>query len=597
MSEFSLPALYQVDPNVNLSDLIHRNAERYPDLVVISRKVAGRWRDLTAPEFLAEVHTAAKGLIASGIEPGDRVAIMSRTRYEWTLLDFAIWCAGAITVPVYETSSPEQVHWILSDSGSVAVITETDGHAATVAELRDRLPNIRHIWQIDAGAVDALADAGADIADTTVTERRSAATAESIATIVYTSGTTGRPKGCQLTHGNFLAELGNMIARLEPVFRTGESSVLLFLPLSHVFGRIAEIAAAMTPMKIGHVSDTKEIVAELAAFRPTLIQGVPRVFEKVYHTARTRAQTSGRGAIFDRAAQTAVDYSHALDGGRIPLRLRVAHTVFDFLVYRRLREALGGRATFAICGGAPLGERLGHFYRGIGFTVLEGYGMTETCAAATFNPHDKPKMGTVGQPLPGSSIRIAEDDEILLSGPHVFTGYWNNPAATAEAFRDGWLATGDLGALDDEGYLTVTGRKKDIIISATGKNVAPAVIEDRIRAHPIIGEAIVVGDRKPFIACLVTVDPEFFPVWKQLAHKPADATVADLALDPDLLAAIQSAIDDGNRAVSRAEAVKKFRLLDTEFTEAGGHLTPSLKLKRARVLEEFDADVEALYQR
>ncbi|MFF7988603.1 AMP-dependent synthetase/ligase [Kitasatospora xanthocidica] len=597
MLDFSLPALYQVPSGGNLSDLVHRNAERHPDVVVLSRKVDGRWQELTAAQFLVEVRAAAKGLIATGIRPGDRVGIMSRTRYEWTLLDFAIWSAGAITVPVYETSSPEQVEWILGDSGAVAVLTETGRHAEVVEQVRERLPELKHTWQIEAGALAALAEAGQRVPDATVEEHRSVATADSVSTIVYTSGTTGRPKGCQLTHGNFLAELGNVTARMEPLFRTGEGSVLLFLPLAHVLGRIAEIAAAIAPIKLGHVSDIKDVTAELASFRPTLILGVPRVFEKVYNTARAKAQADGKGKIFDKAAETAIAYSRALDAGGAGLVLRLKHAVFDKLVYSKLRAALGGRATHAISGGAPLGERLGHFYRGIGFTVLEGYGLTETCAATAFNPHDKPKIGTVGQPLPGSAVRIAEDGEVLLKGPQIFTGYWNNPQATADALQDGWFATGDLGALDSEGYLTITGRKKEIIVTAGGKNVAPAVIEDRIRAHALVGEVMVVGDRKPFIACLITVDPDFFPKWKELNGKPAAATVADLAEDPALLAALQGAVDDGNAAVSHAEAVKKFRLLDTEFSEESGHLTPSLKLKRNVVLKDYAADIEALYQR
>ncbi|GAA4845521.1 AMP-dependent synthetase/ligase [Kitasatospora terrestris] len=597
MLEFSLPARFQVPSGGNLSDLVHQNAERHPDTAVLSRKVDGRWQDLTAVQFLAEVHAVAKGLIATGVRPGDRVAVMSRTRYEWTLLDFAIWCAGAITVPVYETSSAEQVTWILGDSGALAVVTETAAHAAVVDSVRAELPELEHTWQIEAGGIAALVRAGVDVPDATVAEYRATADENAIATIVYTSGTTGRPKGCQLTHGNFIAELGNVVARMPELFRTGESSVLLFLPLAHVLGRIAEIAAAIAPIKLGHVSDIKNVTEELGSFRPTLILGVPRVFEKVFNTARAKAQADGKGGIFDKAADTAIAYSRALDAGGPGLGLKVKHAVFDRLVYGKLRAALGGRCNAAISGGAPLGERLGHFYRGIGFKVLEGYGLTESCAATAFNPNDKPKIGTVGQPLPGSSIRIAEDGEVMLKGPQIFTGYWNNPVATAEALRDGWFATGDLGSLDSEGYLTITGRKKEIIVTAGGKNVAPAVIEDRIRAHALVGEVMVVGDRKPFIACLVTVDPEFFPRWKELNGKPATATVAELADDPDLLAALQAAVDDGNQAVSHAEAVKKFRLLDTVFSEDSGHLTPSLKLKRNVVLKDFAAEVEGLYRK
>ncbi|MEY9835950.1 long-chain fatty acid--CoA ligase [Streptacidiphilus sp. EB103A] len=595
MREFSLPALYEVPSGANLTDLIHRNAERHPSVAVVSRKADGRWEDLTAVQFLAEVRSAAKGLIASGIGPGDRVGLLSRTRYEWTLLDFAIWCAGAITVPVYETSSAEQVEWILGNSGAVACITELPRHQAVVAQVSENLPELKQTWQIEGGALRELADAGQGVADATVEERRSALNPDTIATIVYTSGTTGRPKGCQLTHGNFLGELGNVVARLDPLFRTGESSVLLFLPEAHVLGRIAEIAAVLAPVKLGHLPDIKEVVAELSAFQPTLILGVPRVFEKVYNSARAKAQSEGKGKIFDRAAETAIAYSRALDAEGASLGLKLRHKLFDALVYSKLRAALGGRATHAISGGAPLGERLGHFYRGIGFTVLEGYGLTESCAATAFNPHDEPRIGSVGQPLPGSSIRIADDGEVQLKGPQIFTGYWQNPEATAEALQDGWFSTGDIGELDDDGYLTITGRKKEIIVTAGGKNVAPAVIEDRIRAHPLIGECMVVGDRKPFIACLITIDPEFFPTWKKLNGKPDEASVSDLLQDADLLAAVQAAVDDGNAAVSHAEAVKKFHILDTVFTEESGHITPSLKLKRAVVAKDFGAEIEALY--
>ena len=597
MREFSLPALYEVPSGADLTDLIHRNAERQPDLPLVSGKIDGSWKDFTAAEFLVAVRAAAKGLVAAGIAPGDRVALMSRTRYEWTLLDFAIWCAGAITVPVYETSSAEQVEWILGDSGAVACVTELPRHEALVASVRDRLPALRETWQIEAGAVAELDRLGAEVPDAEIERRRATLGPDTIATIVYTSGTTGRPKGCQLTHANFMSELGNITARMRPLFRSGDASVLLFLPQAHVLGRIAEIAAVMAPIRIGHLPDIKDVVAELSNFQPTLILGVPRVFEKVFNSARAKAQADGKVKIFDRAADIAIAYSRAQDTGSIPFGLKLQHKLFDALVYSKLRAALGGRATHAISGGAPLGERLGHFFRGVGFTVLEGYGLTETCAATAFNPYDEPRIGSVGQPLPSSAVRIADDGEVLLKGPQVFTGYWENPAATAEVLRDGWFATGDVGSLDDAGYLTITGRKKEIIVTAGGKNVAPAVIEDRIRAYPLIGECMVVGDRRPFIACLITIDMDFFPTWKKLNGKPAEATVAELMTDPELLAAVQSAIDDGNAAVSHAEAVKKFRILDTVLSEESGHVTPSLKLKRALVLKDFDADIEALYAR
>ncbi|MFE7978021.1 AMP-dependent synthetase/ligase [Streptomyces shenzhenensis] len=598
MREFSLPALYEVPADGNLTDIVRRNAAQHPDVAVMARKTGGGWQDVTAETFLTEVRAAAKGLIASGVQPGDRVGLMSRTRYEWTLLDFAIWSAGAVTVPVYETSSPEQVQWILSDSGAIACIVEQDGHAAAVDAVRDRLPALKHVWQIDAGGVAELDRLGEDLTDATVEERSSLAKADDAATIIYTSGTTGRPKGCVLTHRAFFAECGNIVERLRPLFRTGECSVLLFLPLAHVFGRLVQIAPMMAPIKLGNLPDIKHLTDELAAFRPTLVLGVPRVFEKVYNGARAKAQADGKGKIFDKAADTAIAYSKALDTPAGPsLGLRIKHRAFDALVYGKLRAVLGGRGEYAISGGAPLGERLGHFFRGIGFTVLEGYGLTESCAATAFNPWDRQKIGTVGQPLPGSVIRIADDGEVLLHGDHLFKEYWNNEAATAEVLADGWFHTGDLGTLDEDGYLRITGRKKEIIVTAGGKNVAPAVIEDRIRAHALVAECMVVGDGRPFVGALITLDEEFLGRWAAEHGKPAGATTASLREDPELLAAIQEAVDDGNAAVSKAESVRKFRILSGQFTEEAGYLTPSLKLKRNVVAKDFADDVEALYRK
>ncbi|MGW6459944.1 AMP-dependent synthetase/ligase [Streptomyces sp. NPDC055078] len=596
MREFSLPALYEVPADGNLTDLICRNAAQYPDVAVMGRKVAGAWTDVSARQFLAEVRSAAKGLIAAGVNPGDRVALMSRTRYEWVRLDFAIWSAGAVTVPVYDSSSAEQVSWILADSGAVAAIVENADHAAAVESVRDGLPALRTVWQIDAGAVDDLVEAGAEISEAVVDERSSLARADDPATIVYTSGTTGRPKGCVLTHRSFFAECGNAVERLKPLFRTGECSVLLFLPAAHVFGRLVEVGAMMAPIKLGCVPDITNLTEELATFRPTLILGVPRVFEKVYNGARAKARADGKGPVFDRAARTAIDYSRALDTPSGPgLGLRLRHTVFDKLVYGKLRAVLGGRGEYAISGGAPLGERLGHFFRGIGFTVLEGYGLTESCAATTFNPWDRQKIGTVGQPMPGTVVRIADDGEVLLHGEHLFQGYWNNEAATAEALADGWFHTGDIGALDEDGYLTITGRKKEILVTAGGKNVAPAVIEDRIRAHALIAECMVVGDGRPFVGALITLDEDFLGRWASDHGKPAGSTVASLREDPELLAEIQRAVDDGNAAVSKAESVRKFRVLAAQFTEEAGHITPSMKLKRNVVAKDFADEIEAIY--
>ncbi|WP_310728839.1 AMP-dependent synthetase/ligase [Streptomyces sp. N2A] len=597
MREFSLPALYEVPADGNLTDLIRRNAAQHPDVAVMGRKVNGGWQDVTAATFLAEVRAAAKGLMASGIQPGDRVGLMSRTRYEWTLLDFAIWSAGAITVPVYETSSAEQIQWILGDSGAVACLVETPTHEATVESVRDRLPDLENIWQIERDAIARLRAAGAGITDAEVDARSALADADAPATIVYTSGTTGRPKGCVLSHRSFFAECGNVVERLRPLFRTGDSSVLLFLPIAHVFGRLVQVASVMAPIKLGHAPDIKNLTEDLASFRPTLVLGVPRVFEKVYNSARAKAQADGKGKIFDKAADTAIAYSRALDTPEgPPLGLKLKYKVFDRLVYGKLRAVLGGRATHAISGGAPLGDRLGHFYRGIGFTALEGYGLTESCAATAFNPWDRQKIGTVGQPLPGSVVRIADDGEVLLHGEHLFTEYWNNPTATEEALSDGWFHTGDLGTLDEDGYLAITGRKKEILVTAGGKNVAPAVIEDRIRAHALIAECMVVGDGRPFIGALVTLDEEFLPRWAEEHGRPAGSTPAELATDPELLAAVQRAVDDGNAAVSQAESVRKFRILPTQFTEESGHVTPSLKLKRNVVAKDFAEEIEAIYR-
>lgn len=602
MREFALPALYEVPADANLTDLIRTNAARTPELAVVARKnAAGDWEDVSAADFLAEVEAAAKGLVAAGLRPGDRVGLMSRTRYEWTLLDFAIWTAGGVTVPVYETSSPEQIQWILGDSGTVACVVETAEHAAAVESVRGRVPQLRDVWRIDAGgdgegAVAALTAAGAEVSDETLEKHRSAAGADSPATLVYTSGTTGRPKGCVITHGGFLAECGNAVEQLRPLFRPGDSSILLFLPLAHVFGRLVEIAAMVAPMKLGHAPDVKNLTADLAGFKPTLLLGVPRVFEKVYNSARAKAQSDGKGKIFDKAAHTAIAYSRALDTGGPALGLRLRHALFDKLVYAKLRAVLGGRATHAISGGAPLGERLGHFYRGIGFTVLEGYGLTETAAAITVNPVQRPKIGTVGQPLPGCTIRIADDGEVLVRGGNVFAEYWANEDATAAALDGEWLRTGDLGSLDEDGYLSITGRKKEIIVTAAGKNVAPAVIEDRIRAHALVAECMVVGDARPFVAALVTLDEEFLARWAEDNGRPG-RTAAELADDAELRAAVQLAVDDGNAQVSRAESVRKFRILPGQFTEESGHLTPSLKLKRGAVAKDFAAEIEALYER
>jgi long-chain acyl-CoA synthetase len=597
--EYGIPALIEIPDDAGLADVVFSRAAANPDEVMLRRRAADGWHDVTAEQFRGQVSALAKGLIAAGIAPGDRVGLMSRTRYEWTLADYAIWAAGAVTVPVYETSSAEQVEWILGDSGARAVIAETDKHAEIISDVRTSLPELGQLWRI--AELSELAASGADVSDDQLRQARAARRAADLATIIYTSGTTGRPKGCELNHRNLLSAARNAVhGALPEVFEVAEGSTLLFMPLAHVFARIIEIGCLESGPILGHWEDTATLADGLREYQPTFLLAVPRVFEKVYNTAQQQASASpAKSKIFAAAADTAIAYSQAQTPSRRPgLGLQAKHALFDRLVFGKLRAAVGGNISYAVSGGAPLGERLGHFFRGAGITVLEGYGMTETSAAATVNKPTRNKVGTVGQPLPGVSVKIANDGEILMRGTIITAGYWQNQAATAEAFdADGWLHTGDLGSLDDEGFLRVTGRKKEIIVTAGGKNVAPAVLEDRLRAHPLISQCMVVGDGKPFIACLITLDPDALEHWKKQHGKPASATAAELADDPELIAEIQAAVDEANKAVSRAESIRKFRILAVDFTTDNGYITPSLKVKRGVVAKDFAAEIEALYTR
>ncbi|MGB9377802.1 MAG: AMP-dependent synthetase/ligase [Mycobacteriales bacterium] len=595
MNEISVPATVQIGPAENLTDAVWTNAAEEPDHVVFSRRVQGAWVDVTAAGFRDEVSAIAKGLIASGVQPGDRVGLMAKTSYEWTLVDYGILAAGAVTVPIYETSSAEQVAWNLGDSGAVAVVVETAEHEAVVTTIRGEVPELKSMWQIDADGLGTLRGLGRDIADEQVDERRGMADPDTLATVIYTSGTTGHPKGCELTHRNMLFVERTAVDGLSSLFNP-EGATLLFLPLAHVFARLIQVGVVETRTRMGHTADVKNLVADLGEFQPSFILAVPRVFEKVYNVSKQRAHSEGKGKIFDKAAAVAVAFSEANDGGGPGLGLKIQHTLFDALVYSKLRAALGGKCTAAISGGAPLGARLGHFYRGIGLTVFEGYGLTETTAGACLNLEGAAKIGTVGRPLPGVSIRIADDGEVLLKGDNIFRGYWHNEEATAEALTaEGWFHSGDIGEIDDEGFLKITGRKKELIVTAGGKNVSPAVLEDRLRAHPLVSQCMVVGDAQPFIGCLVTIDPEAFPAWKQRAGKPEEASVGDLRDDPDLIAEIQGGVDEANKAVSKAEAIKKFRILDDDFTIEGGQLTPKMSIKRAVVLKEQADEIAAIY--
>jgi len=597
--ELMVPATTTVGDEENLTDAVWANAERFGSSISFRRRLADAWIDVTARDFAGEVTAVAKGLAAAGLEQGDRVALISKTRYEWTLLDYAIWAAGAVTVPIYETSSVEQVEWILTDSGAKAIIAETSAHREMVQIMADRVVEPGRIWQIEpAGnvmpAIEELTKLGRAVSTEAARERASAVRADDLATLIYTSGTTGRPKGCEITHRNLLGVTRSAVAALPELMQPGQS-LLLFLPLAHVLARICQTCCVYQRITLGHAPDAKNLAAELAEFRPAFVLAVPRVFEKVYNAAKQKAHSDGKGRIFDIAVATAIEWSRAQDAGGAGLALRAKHAVFDQLVYAKLRAVLGNRCVAAISGGAPLGERLGHFFRGIGVTVLEGYGLTETTAPATLNTHQNLKIGTVGKPLGGVSIRINDDGEVLIKSPGVLRRYWHDEPATREALVNGWLHTGDLGDLDEDGFLRITGRKKEIIVTAGGKNVSPAVLEDRIRAHRLVSQCMVVGDQQPFVAALITIDAEVLPAWRAEHHKPAGDSVADLVDDPDLRAEVQHAVDQANKTVSRAEAIRKFRILPIDFTEQSGQLTPSLKIRRAVVAKEFAADIEALY--
>jgi len=594
MNEVTTPALVPSATAGNLTNLIAERAWFEPERITMSRPLGDGWQSVTAKEVDEEVRATAKGLIAAGIQLGDRVAIMARTRYEWTILDFAIWYAGAVVVPIYDTSSAEQIDWILNDSSTVGIIVETPALRELVQTVQPA--HTKHVWVMTEDVLTVLRNAGAQVSDDEIERRRAALGPDTLATLIYTSGTTGKPKGVSLTHGNFLAECGNVVQGASDLFLKPGGSTLLFLPVAHVFGRMVQIGAINSGLHLAHCSDPLgRLPIDLASFKPTFVLAVPRIFEKIYNGAEARAEAAGKGKIFRKAAETAVAYSEAMDKKRISPLLTLKHGLFDKLVYSKIRAGMGGRVEAAISGGAPLGVRLGHFYRGAGVTILEGYGLTETTAGATLNLTGAHRVGSVGRPIPGTSIKIAEDGEVLIRGAIVMGGYWQNDAANAEVFdSEGWFKSGDLGKLDDEGFLYIVGRKKEIIVTAGGKNVAPAVLEDRLRAHPLVSQCLVVGDNQPFIAALVTIDQDALKGWVT-NHKKDGASMADLANDPDLIAVIQTAVDDANKAVSKAESIRKFTILATDFTIAGGHLTQKLSIKRHVVAKEFAKEIDQLF--
>ena len=594
MNEVTTPALVPSATAGNLTNLIAERAWFEPERITMSRPLGDGWQSVTAREVDEEVRATAKGLIAAGIGIGARVAIMARTRYEWTILDFAIWYAGAVVVPIYDTSSAEQIDWILNDSATVGIIVETPALRELVQTV---IPShTKHVWVMTEDVLTVLRNAGAQVSDDEIERRRAALGPDTLATLIYTSGTTGKPKGVSLTHGNFLAECGNVVQGASDLFLKPGGSTLLFLPVAHVFGRMVQIGAINSGLHLAHCSDpVGRLPFDLASFKPTFVLAVPRIFEKIYNGAEARAEAAGKGKIFRKAAEVAIAYSEAMDKKRISPLLTLKHALFDKLVYSKIRAGMGGRVEAAISGGAPLGVRLGHFYRGAGVTILEGYGLTETTAGATLNLTGAHRVGSVGRPIPGTSIKIAEDGEVLIRGAIVMRGYWQNDAANAEVFdSEGWFKSGDLGKLDDEGFLYIVGRKKELIVTAGGKNVAPAVLEDRLRAHPLVSQCLVVGDNQPFIAALVTIDQDSLKGWVT-NHKKEGASMADLANDPDLIAVIQTAVDDANKAVSKAESIRKFTILTTDFTIAGGHLTQKLSIKRHVVAKEFAKEIDQLF--
>lgn len=593
MNEITIPAIIPAAVAGNLTNLISERAHFEPERVLVSRPMGDRWQAVTAKEYEEEIKAVAKGFIAAGVGFGDRVAIMAKTRYEWTVLDFAIWYAGAVPVPIYETSSAEQVDWILTDSAAVAIVVETPALAELVQPVMPA--TCKNIWNITYNALATLTHEGKGVSDDEITKRREKLKPETLATLIYTSGTTGKPKGVQLTHGNFLSECGNVVNGASDLFLKPGGSTLLFLPVAHVFGRMVQIGSITAGLHLAHCSDLTKLPADLASFKPTFVLAVPRIFEKIYNGAEAKAEAAGKGKIFHKAAEVAIAYSKALDTKKISPLLKLQHGLFDKLVYSKIRAGLGGRVEAAISGGAPLGERLGHFYRGAGVRVLEGYGLTETTAGATLNLTSSHRVGSVGKPIPGTTIKIAEDGEVLIKGPIVMQGYWQNDAANKEVFdSNGYFKSGDLGKIDEEGYLSIVGRKKELIVTAGGKNVAPAVLEDRLRSHPLISQCMVVGDNKPFIAALITIDPDAIKPWA-VANKKEGASITELAKDPTLQAVIQTAVDETNKAVSRAESIRKFIILPVDFTIAGGHLTAKLSVKRHVVSQQFAREIDELF--
>jgi long-chain acyl-CoA synthetase len=591
-----IPLVVVSDPKTNITDLFIDRVNIDPKLALMSKQVEpGVWVDVTAAEYLAEVRALAKGFIASGIEPGQRVGIMSHTRYEWALCDFALWFAGAVSVPIYESSAPSQIEWILGDSGAIAGIFEDEELLGLFKTVKKSLPEVKKTWTFDKSDLSDLVDLGTKISDEVLEARRTSAGLQDLATIIYTSGTTGQPKGCELLHQGFVDLSRNAQAVLPEVVCPGGSTIL-FLPMAHVFARFVSVLCIAGGVQVGHQPDAKSVAPAMQSFHPTFLLAVPRVFEKVYNSAEQRAEAGGKGKIFHAAAETAIAWSMALDTKKGPsFGLNLKHKVFDALVYKKLRAAMGGRVKYAISGGGPLGARLGHFYRAIGLIVLEGYGLTETTAPVTIGRPNNVKIGKVGFPLPGCGVKIADDGEIWLRGTNVLKSYWNNKQATKSTFEGDWFKTGDIGALDEDGFLAITGRKKELIITAGGKNVAPALLEDPLRANPLISQAVVIGDAKPFVSVLISIDEEMLPIWLENSGIKDKLSVGQAISNPVVLAEVSKAIEGVNSQFSTAESIRKFALLPQDLTEKSGHLTPSLKIKRSVVVDDYSHLIDDIY--
>ncbi|MEV5934418.1 AMP-dependent synthetase/ligase [Streptomyces sp. NPDC093250] len=591
-----------------LADSLFATADESPTLPVLAHRAgpdSSTWEEITAVEFRDKVVGLAKGLIASGISPGARVAIMARTRHEWTLLCHALWTVGAEVVPVYPTSSRDQVEWILRDAGCVAVLVEDEQSVMTVGSVCAALPRLRHVWQLDAGALDQLVARGEFIPLATVDSMRRIVLPDSTAVIAYTSGTSGHPLGCALSHRGLAFICDTLLEGWgHTAAPPGErGAVLAFLPFSHVYGLMIQSLCVRGGLLMAHEPDLsgEALSSALRTFRPTYLYAVPSLLEKIYKNFLRAAQQHGRGALFERAADTARDFAAAVERQRLGrgsgpgFDLRLQHALYERTVYRKLRAALGGRVQRGTCGGSPLNRDLSLFYEGIGIYVHDGYGLTETSGGITMQPFGREKSGTVGQALPGMQIRVADDGEILVRGPSVFQGYVGDEAATRAALRGGWLATGDLGKLDSEGYLTITGRKKDIIITSSGKSVAPAALEQRLRMHPLVHQAVVVGDNRPCVGALITLDPDFLADWRAALSLPGDASAREAREENALREEIARAVAAANSSVSRSESIRVFRVLPEPFDVTNGLLTPSMKLRRDEIVHRYALEIDAMY--